>query len=340
MVVEEGVQGDLRVAGGVHAMRAYLQRGETRLSTMQRIAGAFLSGAGLLVLLPFLLGDALGAVLSTSLASWENIALLGPYLVSVGLPIYALYELVKDLIKFYFTPVQHGDVENIELSKFALTGLAFPPDESPAVKERVLQLQGDNSIIAFAIGELEAESKPLSEVYSQAGIGLIDPIRQPFMDSSTGTLSLSPRARFHVAMAVTGSRDRTLIEETARMEASLLRHALILRRLVLRYGKALLLTIWTTMITMVVVAIVDGSGPDAVIDRHEAVQVALGTYILWGLLVPVLVRLPQRWSRATDRRATIRDPSLLRFERHATWSACLAVTFTTLALAADLLGIY
>lgn len=35
-----------------HAMRAFLQRGETRLSTYQRVAGVFLNGRGLLVLLP------------------------------------------------------------------------------------------------------------------------------------------------------------------------------------------------------------------------------------------------------------------------------------------------
>lgn len=35
-----------------NAMRAFLQRSEVRLSTMHRIANAFLSGAGLLVLFP------------------------------------------------------------------------------------------------------------------------------------------------------------------------------------------------------------------------------------------------------------------------------------------------
>lgn len=54
--------------------RAYLQRAETRLSTLHRVAGAFISGAGLLTLLA-----------------------------SLALPILALYLLIRDLILFYFT---------------------------------------------------------------------------------------------------------------------------------------------------------------------------------------------------------------------------------------------
>ncbi len=37
------------------AMRAYLQRAEVRLSTMHRVAGVLLNGAGLLFLFPVLL---------------------------------------------------------------------------------------------------------------------------------------------------------------------------------------------------------------------------------------------------------------------------------------------
>jgi hypothetical protein len=40
-------------------LRTYLQRAEVRLSTMHRIAGAFLGGAGLLLLLPAFLREAL-----------------------------------------------------------------------------------------------------------------------------------------------------------------------------------------------------------------------------------------------------------------------------------------
>src|SRR4051794_34504074 len=44
--------------------RAYLQRGETRLSTLHRVAGAFLSGAGLLTLLPVLLSSTFTTLLA------------------------------------------------------------------------------------------------------------------------------------------------------------------------------------------------------------------------------------------------------------------------------------
>ena len=59
-------------------------------------------------------------------------------------------------------------------------------------------------------------------------------------------------------MVLAGNDGKILgvIEEVARAEASLARHALILRRLVLRYGKALLITIWTTIVTATVSAVI------------------------------------------------------------------------------------
>jgi len=48
------------------ALRAFLQRGETRLSTYQRVAGVFLNGAGLLVLLPGLARESISIFRRTS----------------------------------------------------------------------------------------------------------------------------------------------------------------------------------------------------------------------------------------------------------------------------------
>lgn len=49
----------------------FLARAEVRLSTQQRIAGAFLSGAGLLILLPVLFKEAAIRIFVSLIGMWE-----------------------------------------------------------------------------------------------------------------------------------------------------------------------------------------------------------------------------------------------------------------------------
>ena len=51
--------------------RAFLQRGEVRLSTVHRVAGVLLGGAGLLLLLPALLGQALPQLFGAFFQTWR-----------------------------------------------------------------------------------------------------------------------------------------------------------------------------------------------------------------------------------------------------------------------------
>ncbi len=50
-----------------NAMRSFIQRGEVRLSTMHRVAVGFLSGAGLLFLLPVFLKDGVLSIIGAIL---------------------------------------------------------------------------------------------------------------------------------------------------------------------------------------------------------------------------------------------------------------------------------
>ncbi len=91
-----------------NGMRVYLQRAEVRLSTMHRVAGIFLNGAGLLILFPLLFKDVVQnmmviLVTNTSTSSISASLLLAvPFLISLGLPLYSLYLLLKDFVEFYF----------------------------------------------------------------------------------------------------------------------------------------------------------------------------------------------------------------------------------------------
>src|SRR5690349_8672679 len=123
-----------------NAMRAYLQRCEVRLSTLHRIATAFIGGAGLLLLIPVFFKDAFDNLLSVMLSEMRNhfpaqgtlgivltvvlyICLLYPLFLSLIIPLYGVYLLLKDIIHFYFTIYTPGFPENILNPTFALTGV-------------------------------------------------------------------------------------------------------------------------------------------------------------------------------------------------------------------------
>lgn len=115
------------------AMRAYLQRAEVRLSTMHRVAGAFLNGAGLLFLFPVFLRDAfliiLGLVL-TQTGDITRLAMLAMLVVTLGLPSWGFYLLIKDIVIFYFTAYHVGIHENFFRPRFILSGITRSPPTS------------------------------------------------------------------------------------------------------------------------------------------------------------------------------------------------------------------
>lgn len=145
------------------ALRAYLARTEVRLSTMHRIAGAFLSGAALLILLPILLKDALSPIMHVYQAAYPNLPPLlslcdgncsnwiyaltqfSPLLVVFGVPIAALYLLLMDLSKFYFTPNIPGTPNATTSSnshpRFSLTAIAYPSDEGEGIRRRLRKME-------------------------------------------------------------------------------------------------------------------------------------------------------------------------------------------------------
>ena len=158
-------------------MRAYLQRSEVRLSTMHRIAVGFLGGAGLLFLLPVFLKDGVlilmrsmldyaSVVALSAFSSPEQIGitialyigLIVPFLISVSIPAIALLLLLKDIARFYFTGHPPGFPSDLFNPRLVLTGIAFSPDESKEVKERVLRYQYGSDLINFVLSHDDARS--------------------------------------------------------------------------------------------------------------------------------------------------------------------------------------
>lgn len=353
------------------AMRAFLQRGETRLSTYQRIAGAFLGGAGLLVLIPFLAREStltmvtfILEVLETS--RWQALLLVVSWLMMLGIPLAAFLSLMKDMIRLYFSPIFVVQ-DTRHITRFTVGGLTFPYDEAPRGKAAVMHEQHvtDRYVDFMLLGVSE---RALEQTYTQEASGasvipnnpgggatrrrlhwsvlngdvpVVDwnPWEVQADDAANPDGSPSPEqqappapaeaearrtyARRVAAMygmfSLSGSVDLALVQEVARMETTLARHAVMLRRIVLRYTKALLLVVWASLLLLVMsailtrdyapelVAAVDPTGQMAEGDRlsHTAAQAdalrdertartatVLWISALWALTSIYIVRIP------------------------------------------------
>lgn len=293
-----------------NAMRAYIQRCEVRLSTLHRIATAFIGGAGLLLLIPVFFKDAFDNLLTvmlntlgtsfhsfgamgTVLTGVMYVCLLYPLFLSLSIPLYGVYLLLKDIVHFYFTIYTPGFPEDLLNPTFALTGVMLPVDEAPAAKSEVMRYQYDATQMGFMI----PFSKERSEFYFDT---IIDSTEEKIIPKSRRIeqleqLGVLPEGydarnvnRFNAALGLARATDRTLTQEVAMTEMSLVRHVLYLRRLVLRYVKTLLMFIWTTVVAFTLLPLMrDGRFPPYVIFGFG--------YAIWALAVRWILDFPLYW---------------------------------------------
>jgi hypothetical protein len=358
------------------AMRAILQRAEVRLSTMHRIAGVFINGAGLLVLFPLLFRDSVKDIfiylssgtlrnllvldslrLPDVLTFVSYISVVFAFVVSLAIPIYALLLLIQDLVYFYFVGNSPGASKEIVHPRLSLTGLTFPIDEGENAKKEILRLQYSTDIVNFILPFDRNKAKYYDEINFKTKGKIIPSTRtleelrlQGVFENLPGKKHDEDILRFNVALGMAGVFDRTLIGEVAKMEASIARHALYLRRLVLRYIKALLAFIWTTLFSFGLVAlliafrdwsttfipeeialaleqsqiinteVVEAIISTSVIPSKLAVTTALLisglAYIIWGFAMVLVVKRPIKWIKSLSSQdgEDIRDPDLLSFE--------------------------
>lgn len=296
-----------------NAMRAYLQRCEVRLSTLHRVGVSFVSGAGLLLLIPVFFKDVVDAILEILLRNADNhftgfgqvggwimtallyVALIYPFLLSLIIPIYGVYLLLKDVVHFYFTTYMPGFPLKLLTPTFTLGGLSFSPDESPRVKDEIMRQQyqpGKMQLMApfsserrhlyfdTLIENTHGDILPRSRDYQQL---MEKGIVSPYM-------SEEDVKHFNAALGLARSLDRSLVEEVAITEMSLVRHVIYLRRLMLRYVKTLLMFIWTTMVSFLMLPFLK----DANLAEYIYVVMAVG-YLIWSLSVLYIIDMPRSW---------------------------------------------
>lgn len=333
-----------------NAMRAFLQRTEVRLSTLHRIATAFVGGAGLLILFPVFFREEIVLVISTLLHNLRqpfpiegtgapvlllllNASIAYPFVLSVAIPLYGFYLLIKDIVHFYFSIYTPGFPHGLVTPSFALTGIGFSPDESPHVKQKALRYQYRPTTVDFMI----PFSGQKREAYFDETIyhtnGDIIPSSRKFDDLMAQGV-ISPETdkvtveRFNAALGLARMVDRNLHEEVATVEASLARHILYLRRLVLRYVGTLMMFIWTTLITFIMIPFLnDPAFPDYL--------VLSAGYLVWSLFVMRIMRLPIGWiyrHRSSVEKRHI-DRQLVILERQVERFCHLAVVLSGIALA-------
>jgi hypothetical protein len=263
------------------ALRGFLQRSEVRFSTFHRIATALLSGAGVLVLLPALGRDAIVNVVRQLLASdhtFSDILLT----ICVGLVLFSvlivIWLLLVELTRFYFHANHLGSGEDtVFTTRFTLSSLQLPSDElslkgqgklqdirrQPAVLE---QLFSSNARVRSAI---DARISAYSDI-------------EPPTDDASRAIALSRLA---------GTRDRTLLEEVAKTEYTLVRHALRIQVIVLRYMKALLVVILSLLLMFFLTALEAGNSTFS-----ETSQSWMSVFFLiWAVAGLFVTSSPVRW---------------------------------------------
>ena len=290
-----------------NAMRAYLQRMEVRMSTLHRVATAFVGGAGLLLLTPIFFKEVVDGLIAVIL---DNLTLpfdqLAPLLnvglslllfgtlaylivLSLSIPMYSLYLLIKDIVHFYFTIYSPGFSPELVTPAFSLAATSFSPDESPRAKDEVLRYQYVSRHMDFMLPFSEAKRRAyLDKLYEATNGTIIPTSRAQALHNLQTSLSEIDVQRFNTALGLARMQDRPLVQEVAVTEMLLVRNIIYLRRLVLRYVKALSMFLWTTLISFLMLPFLKDA-------RMPVFVIFSGGYLIWALGVLPIIRQPLHW---------------------------------------------
>lgn len=292
-------------------MRAFLQRSEVRLSTVHRTVTALLSGAGVLVLLPAVGRDSVVNVLRALLGSTDSplhLALAVLVVLTLVLAGVVIWMLLFEITRFYFHANHVTSERGTTFTpRFTLTSLHLPADElGPEATALLAARRADPTNVELLVPANDAARRHIdAQVAAYAGLASSDPP--------------TDASRAAALLQLAGVKDRSLVDEVAKVEYGMARHVTRVQVIVLRYIKALLVVLTTTLSTFVMAAVVETSpGVDESAERW-----IVATLACWAPTVLFVTSGPVRWlgSLLKAEGATtsgIRyDPDLVRFERVA-----------------------
>ena len=304
-----GEDGDISDEESRSAMRAFLQRSEVRLSTVHRVAQALLGGSALILLLPLFIRDGFPRMTTLLISSYDAhqqwVVIVGiavAAVLSVALPITAIFLLVSDLLGFYFTSNTFGapgagvdqSARTVFNPRFIIPGLGFNNDELNATT-RVLLAEGrDDEWTKALLVPHNLDDSGWRDRFDTRAFEIWGTVISEGLAGDDERLRQSFRlAGLH--------HDRTLAHDVARTEALLAKHVLTIRVAVLRYTKALLLLIATTVAVLAASGFVEQAMNDdptggrfvAGFPYRYSFLVAL-VYVAWAPLAARSVTAPLR----------------------------------------------
>lgn len=291
---------------------------------MHRVATALLSGAGILVLLPAVERDSFLQVLRSLLAGpipASRALLAAAVVLSIGLALAVLWFVVVELTRFYFhaNHIVHADGE-VFTPRFTLTGLRLPDDELGAASDTTYQTSHSSPANVSLLVPSNRRGRERIDRQLTAYPGLVTTLTSDNSSSTTDT------ERAEGLFELAASRRRPLAEEVVKVEYGIVRHMLRLQVVVLRYVKALLVVVATSVATFVCAAAVNGQ---ATATAPEQRWIA-ATMVIWAPTVAVLVTSPVRWlenllrTEGAGQTALHNDSELTQVERIAIRIAAVA----------------
>ncbi len=335
-----------------NAMRAYLARAEVRLSTMHRIVTAFVGGAGLLLLIPVFFRDVVDIILLNVLDTFGNqflqlnttsgwiltillyVLLLYPFFFSLTVPLYGVYLLLKDIVQFYYSIYMPGFSQTVLNPTLSLPALMFSSDESVRVKHDTMRWQYDTRHMNYVMPFSEPRRKRYLDLIADETDDEIIPFSRRISELTQAGINLDEigekdARRLSTAFGIARGMDRSLIEEVALVEMMLTRNVLFIRRLVLRYAKTLLMFIWTTVISFLMLPFLQQK-------EHFPVFIILGSfYLVWSVAVMPIVRSPIYWIF----RHRIDDPHPQHIDAQLTFFEGRILKYSRLAIVSSFAGL-
>lgn len=291
------------------AMRAFLQRSEVRLSTVHRVGQALLGGSALILLLPLFIRDGFPRMTTLIISSYDAdqhwaviVGIAVATVLSIGLPVVAIFLLVGDLLGFYFTSNTFGapgagddhTIRTVFNPRFIIPGLGFNNDELNP-KTRLLLAEGrDDEWTKALLVPRNLDDNGWRDRFDTRAFEIWGTVIPEGLAGDDERL----RQCFRLAGL---NRDRTLAHDVARTEALLAKHVLTIRIAVLRYSKALLLLIATTVAVLAASGLVEQATHDdptggrfvAGFPYRYSFLVAL-VYVAWAPLAARSVTAPLR----------------------------------------------
>jgi hypothetical protein len=205
---------------------------------------------------------------------------------SIVLSLAVLWMVVAELTRFYFHANHFDDVgadgvrREVFTPRFTLTALRMPTDELSERSELAYRAASANqaNVRLLVAGNDHARRRIDRQVNAYPGV--LDP-----------TITDPDGARAAALFALAASHRRSLVEEVAKVEYGMVRHVVRLQVIVLRYVKALLLIIATTVAAFVCAASVTGDVQASIADQRWIAA----TMMIWAPTVAVVVGAPVRW---------------------------------------------